>query len=188
MKRLLKQLQRNLNPLTSKRGSITIYVIITLTFLVPMFLFVAVEFPHLTNTHRRLKNSIDNAASSAILCLNESQLSLGKLTIDESCANTVVKKILAHNYGLNESTLAPLPHSQLTQAPRVVIRIVNNPTGTVRVRLPEESLSDTEKFEDVYVSETSVVIYVEMKFKSLFFKSFTPTIRQVGSAQSKFGT
>lgn len=188
MKSIPSSFKQKVKVFTSNRGSISIYVVLTLTFLLPMFLFVAVEFPHLTNTHRRLKNSIDNAASSAILCLNEDELSLGNLIVDESCANTVVKKILAHNYGLNEKTLVPASHSQVIETPRVVVKVVNNPSGTVRVRLPDESLSDADKFDDVYVSETSVVIYVEMKFKSLFFKSFTPTIRQVGSAQSKFGS
>lgn len=183
----LKQKSNLKTLLRSKKGAISIYVVISLTFLLPMFIFLTIEFPHLTNNHRRLKNSIDNAASSAILCLDEDQLSLGRITITESCATTVTKKILAHNYGLNENTLEPLPHSQLLETPRVVVRVVNNPTGTVRVRMPDESLSDAEKFDDVYVRETSVVIYVEMKFKSIFFKSFQPTIRQVGSAQSSFG-
>lgn len=182
----MKQRSSLKNLFTSKKGAISIYIVITMTFLLPMFLFLTVEFPHLTNTHRRLKNSIDNAASSAILCLNEDELSLGNLVVVESCANSVTKKILAHNYGLDESTLAPLAHSQVSETPRIVVRVINNPNGTVRVRMPDESLSDDEKFDDIYVSETSVVIYVEMKFKSLFFKSFNPTIKQVGSAQSRF--
>lgn len=185
---LISTLQTNLRKYTfSKRGAVSVYIVLTLTFLLPMFIFLTVEFPHLTNTHRRLKNSIDNAASSAILCLDESQLSLGNIIVSESCANTVIKKILAHNYGLDETTLKPLPHSQVSEVPRVVVRVINNPTGTVRVRMPDESLSDAEKFDDIYVDETSVVVYVEMKMKPLFFKSFHPTIKQIGSAQSSFG-
>ena len=95
---LISTLQTNFRKYTfSKRGAVSVYIVLTLTFLLPMFIFLTVEFPHLTNTHRRLKNSIDNAASSAILCLDESQLSLGNIIVSESCANSDIKKILAHN-------------------------------------------------------------------------------------------
>ena len=181
----LKQLIQNRT--SEQRGAVSLFVILMLTVLFPMFLFMTVEFPHLANTHRRLKNSIDNAASSAILCLDESQLSLGNIIVTETCANNVIKQILAHNYGLNPTTLEPLSYSQLTKTPRIVVRVINNPSGTVRVRMPDESLSDADKFDDIYVDETSVVVYVEMQFKGILFKSFKPVIEQVGSAESKFG-
>lgn len=174
------------SPLRNQKGSIALYMVIIMSVVLPMMIFLAVDLPHVVNMHRKTKNVLDNIGSSAVLALDESQLSLGRLVIIESKATQIIYQMLATEFNLDPVTLEPLAGSPLVERPTVKIRIINEPKTTQMVRLPEQNLSDQEKFEDVYVDETSIVVYVELKIQSLFFKSYQPYIRQVTAAQSQF--
>lgn len=174
------------NPLNNKKGSIALYSVIIMCVVLPMMIFLAVDLPFLLNVHRKAKNVLDNAGSSAILALDEAELALGRLTVIEPKAQSIIYRLIASEFKLDPVTLEPLDGSYVTKKPRVEIRVINNPTSTVQVRVPEQTMSDAEKFDDIYVDETSVVIYMDLEIQSLFFRNYKPRIEKATAAQSQF--
>lgn len=170
------------------KGSIALYVILCFSIILPMLIFVAVDLPYAVNFHRKLKNTLDNAASSAVLCLNETELAYNRIVLEEACVEEVVYKMLAYDLRLHSGTLDPLEGSYLTEKPTLVIRVINEPETRTQVRLPDQDALDGSEYQDIYLDETGVAIYFEMKLNGIFFNAYHPVIKHATSAQSRFGT
>lgn len=164
--------------LSNQNGSVLLFVLVLLVVIVPMLLFATFELPHLVNHHRKLKNTIDNATASAASRIVESQLHYGIIEIDANLALQTAKRIIAHDYHLDETTLKPKTGSPLRQAPVIDIRVVNSP--------PTSGTTITFPVETVKVKNTSVAIYIQLHPKPVFFKLFKPTIHHVASTQAQF--
>ena len=164
--------------LNNQDGSVLLFVLILLVIIVPMLLFATFELPHLVSHHRKLKNTIDNATASAASRIIESQLHYGIIEIDPTLALQTAKRIIAHDYHLDETTLKPKSGSPLRQAPILDIRVVNSPpaSGTT-IKFPVETVT---------VKNTSVAIYIQLHPKPVFFNLFQPTIHHVASTQAQF--
>lgn len=166
------------NPLKDKRGTVTIYVLLTMIVLVPTLLFASMELPSTLIQHRKLKNTIDNAASSAASRIIENQLHFGIIEIDANLAEHTAKRIIAQDYKLDPVTLEPLEDSIVSEAPTIQIQVINSP--------PKEGIKLTFPTQELLVENTSVVIYIEMKINGIFFKFYNPIIKHLGSTQAMF--
>lgn len=170
-----KQIKQQLN---NQRGSVLLFVLILLIVITPMLLFATFELPHLVTHHRKVKNTIDNATASAASRIVEAQLHYGIIEINRDLAIQTAKRIIAHDYHLNPSTLEPLTGSPLRKAPTIDVRVVNSP--------PASGTTITFPTETVKVTNTSIAIYIELHPKPVFFKKFQPVIRHVASTQAQF--
>lgn len=173
-----KLINRIKHQLNNQDGSVLLFVLVLLVIITPMLLFATFELPHLVTHHRKVKNTIDNATASAASRIIETQLHHGIIEINRDLAIQTAKRIIAHDYHLNPTTLEPLEGSPLRKAPTIDVRVINSP--------PSSGTTITFPTETVKVTNTSIAIYIELHPKPVFFNKFAPVIRHVASTQAQF--
>lgn len=171
---MTKKILRNL---LNKKGAISIYTIILLSFLLPFLMFTAIDINHYMQQNRKLKNVVDNSASSAITMINESKLSYGEIEIDSREASDVVSRVVKETLYLNDD-LTPKDVSVLKERPEINVYVVNNPSVT--------GTDLSTPIGTVKVKNPSVVVYGKFKVKGLFFSSMSVDIQKVGMSQAQF--
>ncbi|WP_144536490.1 cobalt ABC transporter permease [Bacillus thuringiensis] len=162
--------------LKNKKGVTTVYVILVVSALLPLILFLSIDVPHYLDSSRKIKNTLDNASSSAITFLNDQKISEGVLEVDKQVAEAMIKKIIKNDLSLDDN-YNPLKGSIISKKPIIKTYVINNPKGIETVSTP---------IDNVKVNNTSVVIYAEVPVKGLFFTFNEVTMRKVAVSQARF--
>lgn len=158
----------------NKKGFMSIFVIMMLAVLIPIMFFLTIDLPYMMRMNRTLKNSLDNATSTAITYLNEDKISQGLLEINTNEASAVVKKVVKEYFYLNDD-LTTNEDSLIDEKPILQIQVINNPTG---------QQIDTPNGGTV-INNPSIVVYAEFPVKAKF-TGITKSIKHTSVAQVKF--
>lgn len=162
----------------SKDGFVSIYTILWLTVLVPLLIFILINFTTMIKQKINYKNICDNAASSAVTHLNQVALTDGILEIRVSDAETIVKKIIARDLNLNDD-LSLKPDSLITGKPVIETKIYND--------IPQDGLTFSTKFgNSITITKPSVVVIGEFPVATSFKSAQGSTIKTYGVAQVQF--
>lgn len=162
--------------LKNKKGISTIYVIVFLAIALPIMVFFTVDFPLMMATNRKVKATLDNAASTAILQIDETKASNGELFIDEVEAKKMAGRIIKETFVLNDD-YSIKEGSLIVDTPTVNIVVFNNVKNTIYY----DTLNG--KFA---INNPSVLVYAEVPVKGSFFSHSKKTIKYTAIAQVQF--
>lgn len=157
----------------NKKGFITVNVVLWSVVLIPVFLFVAIEFPYFVYERSRLKGITDNMASSAVTILEEELIAEGILKIDENGAKDMADTVLKRSLLLNDD-YTPTQRSNLSERPTIDVRIYND--------IPEGGIVEY----GVFLQNPTVIIKAEYEIKGLIFRGLTVPMKILSSAQAQF--
>lgn len=148
-----------------KSGTFTIYTILILSVLLPIFLFIFVDITYATVMKIRCNNYNESIASAAINNLNEEKLKDGILEIDEEQAQLCAERLFADMYGLDEN-LNITNTSLLKETPILKVYVVND----------TESLSEgnftTDEGYTIKVDKPTVIVYTSIQPTGILFNRF----------------
>ena len=163
---------------TNEQGFTSIYVIILMTVLLPFVIFVFVTFSHMVQNTIYFKNLSDNAASSAVVCLNEQKLQDGIVFINEEEAIAKAKTVIANELNLNPD-LTVNSNSKIKENPNITISVYND--------VPEEGrVITTSLGKDIKIFKPSVVVVAEYPTLKITNVNATGTIKNIGVAGAEF--
>lgn len=162
--------------LKNNKGFTVIYTIILMAVIFPLILFVSIDLPYYMTMNRKIKNTLDNATSTAITCINEQQASSGKLQIIEGDAKNTVNNIISQSFSLDKD-LTPNKTSVIKDKPVIQVRVINNPS------LNEFITTQNGQFK---VKNPSVAVYGEIPVRGKFFNMFCPKIKYTAISQVQF--
>lgn len=160
----------------NRKGFISIYVIIALAVLLPLILFVSIDIPYMMTMNRKIKNTLDNSASTAITCINEEMASAGDIDISGFEAEIMAKKIISESFGL-EDDLSVNENSLIAGKPKVTVKVINNPTNVPKYKTPNGEFK---------ISNPSVIVYAEVPVQGKFLKMAKPIIKHTSISQAQF--
>lgn len=160
----------------NKKGFMSIYVIIALSVFVPISLFVSIDMPYMMTMNRKIKNTLDNASSTAITCINEEMASRGVININSSEAEAMAKRVIKESFGL-EDDLSVNKNSLISDAPTVTIKVINNPTAEPTYKTPNGNFN---------IQNPSVIIYAEVPVQAKFLRMAKPVIKYTAISQAQF--
>lgn len=166
---IIRLLKKYLN----RKGFISIYAILLITFLLPFLLFTVVDVNHFMQQNRKLKNIVDNAGASAVTIIDSNKISKGVIEIIEPDATNVALGIIKKDLFLNDD-LTPQPQSILSGRPDIKIYVANG-AGSV-----------TTPFGTVNVKKPSVIVYGKFPVKGLWFSNINVNITKEGMSQAQF--
>jgi len=150
-----------------KGGAMIWFMIMTIAFVSVSALVM--DFGNLYIKSKQIKQAINRSVKAGSLAILEgNDLANGNFIIDDTQAEDNFRLILAHNLGLDETTLEPLPKSVLSQAPNIREFSVENST-------PITYTSNTLG-RDFEIEKPSVIAVVEVKIRGIFIQR---TIRVV---------
>lgn len=158
----------------NKKGFVSIYALLVIAFLLPLIMFSFVDINHYMQQNRKLKNLVDNSASSAVTMVDETQLPKGIIQISETDAKNIAMSIIKQDLFLNDD-LTPQSKSILSGKPTIEVYVVNNPPTTV-----------TTSLDTVNVKSPSVIVCGKFPVKGLFFSSITVNMTAEGMSQAQF--
>ena len=116
-----------------KRGIGAIWTVVLLACLIPVFIFGFIDIPYYMRVNRKIKNTVDNIAASAVTYLNENALREGIALLDRDQAEKYVLNELKIWYGVNCNGAPVVP--------------VTGTTSKVRqCKLTEESLLPADPY------------------------------------------
>ncbi|MDF2879450.1 MAG: hypothetical protein K0R54_7 [Clostridiaceae bacterium] len=149
------------NLLRDKSGSISIVTVILVSILLPLLLFIYVEFNYSLTIKERCQIINDNIASSAIMSIDETNLQDGMLEIDDIKAEEIATKLMAESYYLN-SDLTLNNDSLLREEPELKVYVVNETSdyGTEFV---------TDEGYKFMIYNPSVIVYTNVKPRGIIF-------------------
>lgn len=87
--------------LKSAKGSVSIFVIIVMIFLLPFAIWVGIELPKMHELNQRVKDAVDSAAASAVTSANGVDQDSGLVTIDHTKAEDSARQVFALKMGLS---------------------------------------------------------------------------------------
>jgi hypothetical protein len=160
--------------LSSKDGNIFIY------FILVIMVFIAIsglvmDFSNVYIKSNKVKQAVNRSAkASTIEILEGEDLANGVFYIDEARANNTFRNILAHNLGLNDTTLEPLEKSILEEKPNILEFEAVNATPTTYYSPTLERNFDIEN--------PSIVAVIEFKVRGVFIKK-TLRISKLSASQ-----
>lgn len=160
----------------SQKGITTIDTIVFLSIALPIMIFFTVDFPLMMATNRKVKATLDNAASTAILQIDETKVSQGELYIDEVESKKMALKVITETFNLNND-LTLKENSIIADTPIIDVVVINNVANT--------KYYDTSngRFE---IKNPSVLIYGEVPVRGTFFSHSPKTIKYTAVAQVQF--
>lgn len=162
----------------NKKGFISIYTILWIIVLLPLLMFVTIDFTHFMHVNNQLKNLTDNLSASAVTLLDEDEIPKGILTVKESDAEDMVNKMLKDELKLKDD-LTPTDKSILRSAPDVEVKVVNEvPSAGIDVSL--------ETGDIVNVKNPSVIVSVDYPIRGLFYNKLTIHYKKIGTSQVQF--
>ena len=172
MKQFLTKFKNN------KKGFLSLFTIIMLSVLLPFLIFVFVTFTNMIQNVIYFKNVSDNAASSAVVLLNETKLQDGILYINETQAIARAKEVIAKELNL-DADLSPNENSKVYEKPNVEVLVYND--------VPTEGLEIMTRFgKKIKVYKPSVIVVAEYPTLNITKSDIYPTIKNVGVAQTQF--
>ncbi|HHT7008770.1 TPA: cobalt ABC transporter permease [Bacillus cereus] len=164
------------NLIKNKKGVTSVYVILIISVLLPLIMFLSIDVPHYLDSSRKIKNTLDNASSSAITLLNDQKISEGVLEVDKQVADAMIKRVIKNDLSLDDNYM-PLKGSIVSKKPNIKTYVVNNPKGIETVQTP---------IDNIKINKTSVIIYAEVPVKGLFFTFNEVIMRKVAVSQAQF--
>lgn len=172
----LKNSKGRLKLFRNKKGISTLYVIIFLSIALPTMIFFTVDFPLMMATNRKVKATLDNAASTAILQIDETKASSGVLYIDEVESKKMAGRVIKETFVLSDD-YSTKKGSLIVDTPTVDIVVFNNVKSTIY----HNTLNG--KFA---INNPSVLVYAEVPVKGSFFRHSKKTIKYTAIAQVQF--
>lgn len=167
-------LNRILKRYLNKKGFVSIYAVLLIAFLLPFLMFSFVDVNHYMQQNRKLKNLVDNSASSAVTMVDSTQLPKGIIQISNTDATNIAMGIIKQDLFLNDD-LTPQSKSILSGKPTIQVYVVNNSPTNV-----------TTPLDTVKVQHPSVIVYGKFPVKGLFFSSITVNMTAEGMSQAQF--
>ncbi|KXG73724.1 hypothetical protein [Thermotalea metallivorans] len=155
----VEEIKKNLS--NQKGGAIIWLMIVIIAFVAVSALVL--DFTNLYIKAKQVKLSLNRSVKAGSLAILEGeQLANGNFLIDTGRAENNFRKILAHNLGLNESTLEPLAKSVLSEKLIIKEFAVENNT-------PAIYYSGTLK-RNFNIENPSVIAVVEVKIRGVFLQ------------------
>jgi len=171
---VIKEIQKIIK---SKKGGIFIWLMIIILAFVGISALV-LDFFNLYIQSKQIKYAINRSVKAGALAIAKGEpLADGIFLIDETKAINNFNIILAHNLGLDEYTLEPLPRSIAYEKPIIRELEIINTTPTVYT---SPTLS-----KDFSIEKPTVAAVLEVKIKGLFLQK---TIRVAKLSSSQLGT
>lgn len=137
----------------SKKGSVSINVIIFIGALFPLAMFFFFDIHSLVLSRNIFKDYNDNIAFSAISSINKNYISQGILKIDESDARNIAEKLFISNYSLNED-FSITNFSPVKETPFFKIYVINDNMNNYFI---------TDEGGEFFIKNPTVIIYTECK-------------------------
>lgn len=162
--------------LKNKKGFVSIYVIIGLAVLLPFMFFVSIDMPNHMSMNRKIKNTLDNAVSTAITCLDETSVTNGSLVINTQEAEARAKEVIKKSFGLNDD-MTVNENSLISDTPTIRFKVINNPNAEPTYSTPNGEYT---------IKNPSVIIYAEIPVKGLFLYKTEVTIKHTAISQVQF--
>lgn len=158
----------------NNKGNSLIWIIIVITIFVSVT-GIVLELSTLYIKSNKIKESLNRAVKAGTLAEKENQnFAEGEFLIDKKQALQNFKMTLAHNLGLNESTLEPLQKSLINKKPIIKEFSVENNT-------PTDYYSSTLN-RKINIDNPSVIAVIEFEIKGIFVKK-TIIITKLSSSQ-----
>lgn len=162
--------------LKEKTGSISIFVLLLLSFMVGFLLFFLAEtsnYYFLKNKYQSINNHI---ASAAVSNLDNELLRQGLIWIDEDKAQEQAEKMLKESYRLDDN-LSIKRNYLLKSDPVFSIYVINDYSGG--------EIFTTDEGYDIPIYNPSVVIYTKCQPTGIFF-NLTLDIQSITIQEVKF--
>lgn len=173
--------------MNSKKGSMTYFALLMSGAMLIGGMLFMVDVPLKLTLSNEMVNNLDNVASSAITTIDESKVKEGVLIVDEVKAKKAAYQMIAERYNLmvdNKNALTLTDSSPLSEVPVVDIRIANKPKNAPSTWKTEFTFPNQQK---VVATETSVIVYAKMTYKSLVRKMDDGMVlERIGASQVAF--
>jgi len=168
---VIKEIKQNLS---DEKGGAMIWFMIMVVAFVGISALV-MDFGNLYIKSKQVKQAINRSVKAGTLAILEGDsLANGSFVIDDTQAENNFKLILAHNLGLDETTLEPLSKSVVSQAPIIREFSVENSTPT--------TYTSSALGKDFDIEHPSVIAVVEVKIRGIFIQR-TIRVSKLSSSQ-----
>lgn len=160
----------------NKNGFMSILIILILSFLIPFTLFIVIDLPYAMTMNRKIKNTLDNAASTAVTCVREELLSDGIIEIKEEEAIYQAERVIIESFYLNDD-LSSSEKSLIGNDMKLDIKVFNHPD----IDTVYKTENGTFKLKNA-----SVLIYAEVPVKLKVLGLIMPKIKYTAISQAQF--
>lgn len=179
-----------LKKLKETNGSISVYVIIILVFLMPFAIWVGIELPKTHEINQRVKDAVDSASASAVTAIDSSSINGDSTVIplDREGAKGIAVQIFASKMGLKVQGDA----SNIEVVPKEG-SIIEDAVLEVDV-LDEESGVTGDTSRPFYVQtqngkrkieNSTVIVTATVTYQKIGFMGRDITVTHVGMSQAK---
>lgn len=166
--------------LLDKTGSVSLFGLLLLSVLIPMFLFITVELTHYWDMKTKFQGITDSVALAAITEIDEANLPYGVIKIDETRAEDKATDLFCKNLGLNTALeIIDSSNSLLSANPTLKVYVVNDvPAGGTTLT--------TDEGMTFNLSKPSVVVYTAIRPRNLITKNSIANIQCISVYEVQF--
>lgn len=152
-------LKKIMNILTKKDGIGTLWVVVMLGCLTPLFIFGFMDVPYYIRVNRRMKNTADDIAASAVTYLNEARFREGLVLLDGTKAEEYILNELKIWYSIDCSSGSNVPIVGSTSKVKLC-KIMNGQKSLINNRTPYVVQVKDDSGLPESVAESSHIEYI----------------------------
>lgn len=179
-----------LKKLKEKNGSISVFVIIILVFLLPFAIWVGIELPKTHELNQRVKDAVDSASASAVTSIDSASINgdTKVIPLNEMGATGIAVQIFASKMGLDVKgdasniELTP-PEGSIIQNAVVQVAVLDEEDGVTGD--PSKPFYYQTKNGRKKIENSTVIVTATVTYEKIGFLGRDITVTHVGMSQAK---